>query len=50
MTKLEKVDGSIHFFYKGDINKMLKMISANEIADLAIEDLSLEEIFMHYYE
>jgi ABC-2 type transport system ATP-binding protein len=50
VTKLEKVNGSINFFYKGDINLMTKLISAAEISDVTIEELSLEEIFMHYYE
>jgi ABC-2 type transport system ATP-binding protein len=50
VSQLEKLDGTINFFYKGDINSMTKMISGYEITDVTIEDLSLEEIFMHYYE
>jgi ABC-2 type transport system ATP-binding protein len=50
VTKLEKVNSSISFFYKGDINLLTGLISAKEISDVTIEDLSLEEIFMHYYE
>jgi ABC-2 type transport system ATP-binding protein len=50
VSQLVKMDGTINFFYKGDINAITRLISAKEIADLTIEDLTLEEIFMHYYE
>ena len=50
VTNLEKIDGSLSFFYKGDINLMARLISESRVSDATIEDLSLEEIFMHYYE
>ena len=50
VTGLVKMNGTLSFFYKGDINAMTRLISAGEISDLTIEDLTLEEIFMHYYE
>jgi ABC-2 type transport system ATP-binding protein len=50
VTSLEKENGSISFFYKGDINAIAKLIGSRKISDLTIEDLTLEEIFMHYYE
>ncbi len=50
VTGLQVVDGSVHFFYKGDINAITRLVSAAPITDLAVEDLTLEEIFMHYYE
>jgi len=50
VSKLEKMDGTISFFYKGDINAITRLISGGEISDLTIEDLTLEEIFIHYYE
>lgn len=50
VSNLEKSNGNLSFFYKGDINAMLRLLSANEVTDVAIEDLTLEEIFMHYYE
>ncbi len=49
-SKLEKNNDTLSFFYKGDINLITKMISENEITDVTIEDLTLEEIFIHYYE
>jgi ABC-2 type transport system ATP-binding protein len=50
VTELEKENGSVSFFYKGDINVIAKLIGNGKISDLTIEDLTLEEIFMHYYE
>ncbi|HEY5158835.1 MAG TPA: ABC transporter ATP-binding protein [Anaerolineales bacterium] len=50
VTGLEKMNGMLSFFYKGNINAMTRLISSGEISDLTIEDLTLEEIFMHYYE
>ena len=50
VTGLVKMNGTLSFFYKGDINAITRLISAGEISDLTIEDLTLEEIFMHYYE
>lgn len=50
VSQLTRIDGSLSFFYKGDINTITRMISSGEISDLTIEDLTLEEIFMHYYE
>ena len=43
-------DDRINFFYKGDINIMIKTISSVKAIDVSIEEPSLEEIFMHYYE
>ena len=50
VSKLEKMNSSISFFYKGDINAITRLVSSKNIADLTIEDLTLEEIFIHYYE
>jgi ABC-2 type transport system ATP-binding protein len=50
VSNLEKDDGSLSFFYKGDINVVMKLISEKEVSDVTIEEPTLEEIFMHYYE
>lgn len=50
VTQVEKLNGTTSFFYKGDINAITRLLSSEKILDLAIEDLTLEEIFMHYYE
>ena len=50
VTNLQVEDSTIHFFFKGDINTVLQMISSVQVTDLTIEEPTLEEIFMHYYE
>jgi ABC-2 type transport system ATP-binding protein len=50
VSNLEKEDGVISFFYKGDINVITRLISEKEVADVTIEEPTLEEIFIHYYE
>ena len=50
VIKLEKENGSVNFFYKGDINLITKLISGMKISDVTIEAPTLEEIFIHYYE
>jgi len=50
VTNVVAENGSVHFFFKGDINAVLQKISNIKVADLTIEEPTLEEIFMHYYE
>ncbi len=50
VTNLQTEDGTVHFFFKGDINSVLQKISGVQVTDLTIEEPTLEEIFMHYYE
>lgn len=50
VTKLTKEDDEIRFFYKGDINSITGAISSVKVKDVSIEEPTLEEIFMHYYE
>ncbi len=50
VTKLEQTDHRVSFLFKGDINTVIKVASTYVLTDMAIEEPSLEEIFMHYYE
>ena len=50
VTNLQTEDSTIHFFFKGDINTVLQKVSSVQVSDLTIEEPTLEEIFMHYYE
>lgn len=50
VTNLERHDSSIRFFYKGDINVVMRKLSEVRVSDVTIEEPTLEEIFMHYYE
>ena len=35
--------------YSGDINELILKLRGKKITDMTIEEPSLEEIFMHYY-
>ncbi|HEX9091865.1 MAG TPA: ABC transporter ATP-binding protein [Anaerolineales bacterium] len=50
VTHLQAEDSTVHFFFKGDINAVLQKISGLQVNDVSIEEPTLEEIFMHYYE
>lgn len=50
VTNMQAENGALQFFFKGDINAVLQKISAVQVVDLTIEEPTLEEIFMHYYE
>ena len=50
VSNMAKENGALSFLFKGNINVMAKLISEREIADVTIEEPTLEEIFMHYYE
>ncbi len=50
VTNLERQNGTSRFFYKGDINAVTRKLGAVTVSDVTIEEPTLEEIFMHYYE
>jgi ABC-2 type transport system ATP-binding protein len=50
VTNLELLNDTIRFFYKGDINAVMRKIVEKKVTDVTIEEPTLEEIFMHYYE
>jgi ABC-2 type transport system ATP-binding protein len=50
VTNLEHQNGTVRFFYKGDINAVVQKVGEIKVSDVTIEELTLEEIFMHYYE
>ena len=50
VSNLEKTNGVVRFFFKGDINLIMRRITEGEVSDVTIEEPTLEEIFMHYYE
>jgi ABC-2 type transport system ATP-binding protein len=50
VTNVQIENGSLNFFFKGDINTVVEKINGIQITDLTIEEPTLEEIFMHYYE
>jgi ABC-2 type transport system ATP-binding protein len=50
ITNVQAENGTLNFFFKGDINAVLGKLSAISVTDVTIEEPTLEEIFMHYYE
>jgi ABC-2 type transport system ATP-binding protein len=50
VTNIQTENSTVHFFFKGDINVVLQKISGIQVSDVTIEEPTLEEIFMHYYE
>ncbi len=50
VTHLEQQNGEVRFFYKGNINTLMRQIGGLSVLDATIEEPTLEEIFMHYYE
>jgi ABC-2 type transport system ATP-binding protein len=50
VTNLEHNNEVVRFFYKGDINTVMRRIGEITVSDVTIEEPTLEEIFMHYYE
>jgi ABC-2 type transport system ATP-binding protein len=39
----------LSFMYSGDVNDLVRLLALKKMANLTIEEPSLEEIFMHYY-
>lgn len=50
VTNLNETDNKVTFFFKGNINDVIKVVSSLVVSDISIEEPTLEEIFMHYYE
>lgn len=43
-------EDSVSFLYSGDINDLLRTLSAGLVNDLTVTEPDLEEVFLHYYE
>ena len=50
ISNLQRENGVLSFLYRGDINQVTQLISGMKLSDLIIEEPTLEEIFLHYYE
>jgi ABC-2 type transport system ATP-binding protein len=42
-------DRSMAFIYSGEVNRLISELKDRTVTDITIEEPSLEEIFMHYY-
>lgn len=49
-TQVSTKDNTAYFLFKGDINNLLPRLGDLSLLDLTIEEPSLEEIFLHYYQ
>lgn len=45
-----ELDGGVSFLFGGDMNALLRSLSASRISDLTVTEPDLEEIVLHYYE
>jgi ABC-2 type transport system ATP-binding protein len=50
VNQLEVKGNSASFIFRGNINSIMQKIAGIEIANLWVEEPSLEEIFMHFYQ
>ncbi len=50
VTNLEEQNHKVRFFFRGDVNEIIKIVATANLSDIIIEEPTLEEIFMHYYE
>lgn len=46
----ERFGNQLHFIYRGEINRLLRELAQFDVQNLSMEDPSLEELFMDYYE
>lgn len=50
VTNLVETDSKVTFFFKGDVNQIIEKLTKLSLTDVLIEEPTLEEVFMHYYE
>lgn len=50
LRDLKTFDHVTTFIFKGNINELIAALSQQELLDLSVEEPSLDEIFMHYYQ
>lgn len=50
VADIRQYDHTLSFVYRGELDQLLKTLSSVHIQDIKIEEPSLEEVFMHYYE
>lgn len=49
VNRVAASERAVDLIYSGDMNRLISVLSGRKISDLTIEEPSLEEIFMHYY-
>ena len=49
-VKITEEGGHEEFIFRGDINELVSSLGKRHLENLSIEDPSLEDMFMHFYE
>ena len=50
ITHVTRENHTVSFIYKGDMSRILPFLAQAPLRDMLIEEPSLEEVFLHYYE
>lgn len=50
VSDLKLEDHHVSFLFKGDVNEVIRLLGQKKVENLTIEEPTLEEIFMHYYD
>ena len=50
VNDFEHIPSGVKFLYKGDLNQIVHKLGGFDITNLTVEEPTLEEIFMHYYQ
>lgn len=50
IIKEERLGNTLHLLFEGNINVLIESLNQRKIKDLLIEEPSLDEVFIHYYE
>jgi ABC-2 type transport system ATP-binding protein len=50
MISPRKHNHALNFMYSGRVEELIRVLAGQEVTDLLIEEPTLEEIFMHYYD
>lgn len=50
VTNFKLHENSVNFLFKGDVNQIIQKLAQRNVSNLIVEEPTLEEIFMHYYE
>jgi ABC-2 type transport system ATP-binding protein len=46
----ERENATVRFMFSGNVDSLVKALARFQISDLHLEEPTLEEIFLHYYE
>lgn len=50
LNELTQTGNEVSFLYKGDINLLMRKLSALDLLRVNVHEAELEEIFLHYYQ